>query len=190
MKDRINDLLSEVKAKISESVNEGELMSVKSAFLGKQGAVSLLMKEMPKLDKSERPEMGKLLNQAKNQITELIDEKRTELKLKASEVSPDFDCSVPGILPPGGGLHPITQMCYDLNDAFRSMGFEMSRLKMPIMDFASIMYLPDIRSKSQSNLARILTKDLTLSIESSDILIVLMINAFLGKTDNCFSGDV
>ena len=69
--------------------------------------------------------MGKLLNQAKNQVTELIDEKRIELKLKASEVSPDFDCSVPGILPSGGGLHPITQMCYDLNDTFRSMGFEI-----------------------------------------------------------------
>ena len=66
-----------------------------------------------------------MLNQAKNQVTELINSKRTELKLKASEVSPDFDCSVPGILPPNGGLHPITQMCYDLNDAFRSMGFEI-----------------------------------------------------------------
>ena len=78
------------------------------------------MKEMPKLDAALRPEMGKVLNQAKNQVTELINSKRTELKLKASEVSPDFDCSVPGILPPNGGLHPITQMCYDLNDAFRS----------------------------------------------------------------------
>ena len=25
----------------------------------------------------------------------------------------------------GGALHPITQMCYDLNDAFRSLGFEI-----------------------------------------------------------------
>ena len=58
-------------------------------------------------------------------MKDLIDEKRMELKLKASEVSPDFDCSVPGILPTGGGLHPITQMCYDLNDTFRSMGFEV-----------------------------------------------------------------
>ena len=32
---------------------------------------------------------------------------------------------MPGYLPPAGGLHPITQMCYDLNDAFRSMGFEI-----------------------------------------------------------------
>ena len=111
--------------KISEAVNEGELQSVKSSFIGKQGSLSLLMKELPTLDVSLRPEMGKLLNQAKNQVTELIDEKRMELKLKASEVSPDFDCSVPGILPSGGGLHPITQMCYDLNDTFRSMGFEI-----------------------------------------------------------------
>ena len=104
MKDKINSILSEAKKKISEAVNEGELQSVKSAFIGKQGSLSLLMKELPTLDVSLRPEMGKLLNQAKNQVTELIDEKRIELKLKASEVSPDFDCSVPGILPSGGGL--------------------------------------------------------------------------------------
>ena len=57
---------------------------------------------------------------------------------------------------------------------------------MPIMDFASIIYLPEIRSKSQSNLARMFTKDLTLSIESSDILMVLIINAFLGKRNTVF----
>ena len=125
MKDKINRILSEVKTKISEAANENELQNVKSASVGKQGSLTLLMKEIPTLDVSLRPEMGKLLNQAKKEVTELIDEKRTQLKLKASEVSPDFDCSVPGILPSAGGLHPITQMCYDLNDTFRSMGFEI-----------------------------------------------------------------
>ena len=125
MKDKINSILSEAKGKISDAVSEGELQNVKSAYIGKQGSLSLLMKEIPTVDVALRPEMGKLLNQAKNEVKDLIDEKRMELKLKASEVSPDFDCSVPGILPTGGGLHPITQMCYDLNDTFRSMGFEV-----------------------------------------------------------------
>ena len=125
MKDKISSILSEAKNKIAQAANEGELQHVKSAYVGKQGSLSLLMKEMPKLDPAQRPEMGKLMNQAKKEVTELIDAKRTELKLKASEVSPDFDCSVPGILPTAGGLHPITQMCYDLNDAFRYMGFEI-----------------------------------------------------------------
>lgn len=125
MKNKINAIVEELKGKISAASSENELQSIKAAFVGKQGSLSLLMKELPKLDVSERPEMGKLLNLVKNQAAELIDEKRTELKIKASEVSSDFDVSVPGILPSGGGLHPITQMCYDLNDAFRSMGFEV-----------------------------------------------------------------
>ena len=125
MVDKINEILSEVKTKIEQAGSESELQSVKGAFVGKQGSLSMMMKELPKLDASLRPQMGKMLNQAKKQVTELIDNKRMELKLKASEVSPDFDCSVPGNLPLGGGLHPITQMCYDLNDAFRSMGFEI-----------------------------------------------------------------
>ena len=87
MKDKINSILSEVKTKISEAANENELQNVKNAYVGKQGALSMLMKEMPKLDAALRPEMGKVLNQAKNQVTELINSKRTELKLKASEVS-------------------------------------------------------------------------------------------------------
>ena len=111
MKERITGIISEVKTKISAASSEGELQNVKSAYIGKQGALSLLMKELPGLVPALRPEMGTLLNQAKNQVKDLIDEKRLELKLKASEISPDFDCSVPGIMPTPGGLHPITQMC-------------------------------------------------------------------------------
>ena len=125
MKEKITGIISEVKNKISAAANEIELQNVKSAYISKQGALSLLLKELPKLDPALRPEMGKLLNQAKDQVKELIDAKKLELTLKASEVSPDFDCSVPGIMPRQGGLHPITQMCYDLNDTFRSMGFEI-----------------------------------------------------------------
>ena len=69
MKDKINSILSEVKTKISEAANENELQNVKNEYVGKQGALSMLMKEMPKLDAALRPEMGKVLNQAKNQTT-------------------------------------------------------------------------------------------------------------------------
>ena len=42
------------------------------------------------------------------------------------------------------------------------------------MDFASITYLPDTRSKSKSNLEMSLTKDFTLSIELREICTVFM----------------
>ena len=125
MKEKLTQLLQEGKDRIDAVRSEAELQEVKALLLGKQGSLTGLLKELPKLDAALRPEMGKAVNQAKAQLTALLDQRREQLKLKASEVSPDFDISVPGILPPSGGLHPITQMCYDLNDAFRSMGFEI-----------------------------------------------------------------
>ena len=125
MKEKLNAALQEGMAKITAATTESELNEIKAALLGKSGAVTELMKEIPKLDVSLRPEMGKEINRVKNALSEAIDATREAIKLKASEVGSDFDCTLPGILPPAGGLHPITQMCYDLNDAFRSMGFEI-----------------------------------------------------------------
>lgn len=150
MKERINDILAEVEKRINEASSEGTLQSVKSAIIGKQGELSLLMKELPKLSPEERPQMGQLLNKAKNEVSELIEAKRLELKLKASEVGEDFDCSVPGIAPFDGGLHPITQMCYDLNDAFRSMGFEVFQED----DITSELYAFDKLNFPQNHPAR------------------------------------
>ena len=125
MKEKLEQLLAEGRQRIEAVVSETELQDVKAALLGKQGSLTELMKELPKLDVSLRPEMGKAVNQVKGQLSALLDARRDELKMKASEVDPDFDISVPGTMPLSGGLHPITQMCYDLNDAFRSMGFEI-----------------------------------------------------------------
>ena len=52
---------------------------------------------------------------------------------------------------------------------FNSIGFDRSRLNIPIIDLASITYLPDTKSKSTSNLVISLTNDFTLSIELSEI---------------------
>ena len=125
MKNKLSALLLEGEHRISETKNETELQEVKTALLGKQGSITEILKELPRLDDSIRPEMGKEANKVKNRFAELIEFHKEEIKLKASEISPDFDCTIPGIVPPNGALHPITQMCYDLNDTFRSMGFEI-----------------------------------------------------------------
>ena len=146
MKEKLNHLLEEGRERIAAVKNETELQEIKAVLLGKQGSLTQLLKELPKLDAAIRPEMGKAVNHAKAQLTELIDARRTELKMKASEVSSDFDISVPGIRPLSGGLHPITQMCYDLNDAFRSMGFEIyeeSDISSELFAFDNLNFPPN-----------------------------------------------
>ena len=125
MKEKLEQLLAEAENAIGSCKSENELQLVKNGLLGKTGSVTALLKEIPTLPLEQRAEMGKMVNQVKNTLSAKIDARREELKLKGSEVSPDFDVTVPGTVPFKGGLHPITQMCYDLNDAFRSMGFEV-----------------------------------------------------------------
>ena len=47
-----------------------------------------------------------MVNEAKNKLSALIDARREELKLKASAVPPDFDCTVPGLPPAVGRTAP------------------------------------------------------------------------------------
>ena len=54
------------------------------------------------------------------------------------------------------------------------------QLKIPIIDFASITYLPDTKSKSQSNFEISFTKDFTLSIEFKQICTDFIGHTLLG----------
>ena len=97
MKDKLEALLRDGTEKIAQAASEQQLQEIKGALLGKAGSVTELLKEIPKLDVSLRPEMGRAVNAVKNQLSEQIDARREELKLKASEISPDFDCTIPGV---------------------------------------------------------------------------------------------
>ncbi|MCL1914956.1 MAG: phenylalanine--tRNA ligase subunit alpha [Eubacteriaceae bacterium] len=125
MIEKLKALLIEGEEQIAAANNEQELQMVRTALLGKQGSITEALKELPKLEASLRSEVGKEANRLKNLFTSQIESRREEIVLKASEISPEFDCTVPGIPPLAGSLHPITQMSYDLNDTFRSLGFEI-----------------------------------------------------------------
>lgn len=111
--------------KISESSLPEELQLVRVKLLGRKGEVTEILKSVGQT----APEVRKIIGQAANEVKEIlnaaIDEKHENLINTASSLEGIADVTLPGIEPLQGGLHPITQMCYDLNDAFRSLGFEV-----------------------------------------------------------------
>ncbi|MCL2426866.1 MAG: phenylalanine--tRNA ligase subunit alpha, partial [Oscillospiraceae bacterium] len=146
MREKLDAILQEGEEKIREAGTIASLQDVKSLLLGKQGALADILKEIPRLEAAMRGEVGRAANEIKSRFSELIDVRREEISLKASEISPDFDITVPGILPSSGALHPITQMCYDLNDTFRSMGFEIfeeSDITSELYAFDNLNFPPD-----------------------------------------------
>ena len=101
------------------------LESLRQHYLGKKGVLTEILKGLGKLSHDERRQLGQLANEIKKSFIQAIDERKEELLENASflEIRPDL--TIPGLGIAGGGLHPITQMCYDLNDAFRSLNFEI-----------------------------------------------------------------
>lgn len=76
MKERLNSILSEGKKKIEQAKTLAELQDVKASILGKQGSLAEIFKEIPKLDISLRPEIGRLAFNLKEKLTSIIDSRR------------------------------------------------------------------------------------------------------------------
>ena len=146
MNDKLENILRDGEERIAKALTAADLQDVKTSLLGKAGSITSLLKEIPQLEASMRAEIGRGVNELKDRFTAMIDSRREEISLKASEIPPDFDLTIPGVYPPGGLLHPITQMCYDLNDTFRSMGFEIfqeSDISSELYAFDNLNFPPD-----------------------------------------------
>ena len=110
-----------------ELLKKGKTQAAEKEDLIRQNAVKLqeVLKSLGGLEPDMRKSVGMKANEIKNLFAEKIQEREKELVATASAVKGEVDLTIPGFGVTSGALHPITQMCYDLNDAFRSLGFEI-----------------------------------------------------------------
>lgn len=117
IRSRLTDALSAV-----DSTDAVEQLRVE--FLGKKGAITLLLKELGSLPAEARKAAGQAINELKQFAQTAIDTRRESL-LDSEGAGVVVDVTMPGIAVSPGGLHPITQMMYDLDDAFAALNFEV-----------------------------------------------------------------
>ena len=125
MKDKLMAMRDECLTAIEQSSSDQTLEAARLKYLGKKGELTSILKSLGQLEPEERKEIGMLANNIKAEIGEVIAAREESLIAERSVFDGDIDLTVPGLQPQSGSLHPITQMCYDLNDAFHSMGFEV-----------------------------------------------------------------
>ncbi len=103
-----------------------ELRRVKAKYLGKKGKLSILLKSLGSIPPEDRPKVGKLANDLKEHILQVIYQKERELKDKMVGTSGEgIDYTVPGRIPRWGGLHPLSIVKAKVLDIFTSMGFSL-----------------------------------------------------------------
>lgn len=110
---------------ILEAKETSEIEEIKVQFLGRSGVLTLLIKEIPKIAKEKRPDIGRLANEVKNTIEEALEHKYASLKnIKIRTDREKVDETMPGIKPETGTIHPLTQVIYDVVDVFKSLGYQ------------------------------------------------------------------
>src|SRR5262245_49184897 len=79
MQNQIAALLSAAKTAIAKAEEREAIEQLKVHYLGKKGELTALLKAVADCPPAERPNMGKLVNQAKQEVQTLLAERETLL---------------------------------------------------------------------------------------------------------------
>jgi len=127
------DVLEEVKKQAEAELNsvndEISLQNLKAKFVGRKGVITDILKGMKDIPDSDRPRMGKLINETKTFVEDLIDSRLNEIrdeKKRRSLYEEKIDVTLPGRGMPVGARHPITQVMDEVTAIFERMGFEVA----------------------------------------------------------------
>ena len=105
-----------------------ELSVIRIKYLGKKGELTLILRGMGSLSAEERPKVGKIVNEARAEIENLLAEKTKSLKaseLASKLASEKIDVTLPGRQHMAGHLHPLTLTLNRIKDIFLAMGFSV-----------------------------------------------------------------
>ncbi len=125
----VDDLVNQARASFAEAPDVASLENAKARFLGKQGSLTDMLKGLGRLDPDVRKHEGARINQIKQQIEALLNERRAQLAQAALDErlqTEKIDVTLPGRGRGFGGIHPVVQSWQRIEAIFRSMGFDVA----------------------------------------------------------------
>lgn len=128
MQEKFNELKQKAKTELLDVDSSRVLFDLKAKYVGKNGEVTALLRGMKDIPADKRAEFGKMVNDLKNEISEMFDQKQIELKEVESKKkfeSEKVDVTLPGKANRSGSLHPLNIVKNQIFDAFCGMGFEV-----------------------------------------------------------------
>lgn len=125
-------ILQKFETDLAACSKVADVLNLKAQVLGKQGALSEILKGMKDATPEERKTLGAEANTAKARIESLVSEKITTLEaseINATLLKSKIDFSLrESVMEQGlaaAGLHPVTIVQREIEDIFLSMGFEV-----------------------------------------------------------------
>ena len=128
MKEQIENLKNQALEEIAKSESSKELNDLRVKYLGKKGELTSILRGMGELSPEERPKMGALVNSAKQEVENEIQEKEKELAKKELQErleKEEIDITLPSKKIRRGSKHPLNRVIEEVEDLFVSMGYDV-----------------------------------------------------------------
>lgn len=126
MKDQLQKIKEQALSQIDACREVKEIDDLRVKVLGKKGELTAILKQMGKLTAEERPVIGQLANEVRENLEKSISEKLASLKSKAVEMklaAETVDVTMPGTKHEQGRRHPLNTVLEEMKDIFRGMGY-------------------------------------------------------------------
>lgn len=112
---------------LAQSQNLDDLNELRVKFLGKKGELTQILRGMASLSPEERPTIGKLANEIKEDLEREFSQKTIELKqqLKSQKLEKEWiDVTIPSKIVLGH-KHPLTLIMDEIKEIFVGLGYEV-----------------------------------------------------------------
>lgn len=127
---KLSEILTSASVSAESAGTLAELEQVKVAYLGKKGQLTQLLKTLGSLSSEERPKVGAEINKAKQSLSTLIEQKKSDLNeqlINEKLASETIDITLPGRARQKGQLHPVTQTLERISTLFTQIGFSVAQ---------------------------------------------------------------
>lgn len=127
MQEKLNVIRQKAIFELSRVKSLKDLERLRIKYFGrKEGELTKILRSLDDLPKEERKKIGFLANKVKQELILAFNTARDRIKkIEFSKKEEFFDTTLPAKFPPKGHGHPLTQVRLELEEIFKSMGFEI-----------------------------------------------------------------
>ena len=128
MKEEIEQIRANAKEEIEKIEDLKALVDLKVKYLGKKGELTSVLRGMGALSAEERPVIGSLVNEVRDELETLIAEKENGFKqaeLNKKLEKETIDITLPSKKAIRGSEHPLNRTIEEIENLFISMGYEV-----------------------------------------------------------------
>ena len=124
--EQLETLLRTGLAEIEHAGDDAAIEGWRVDFLGRNGQLARLMKQLGSVSPEERPKAGARANEVKKELEATFAARSDAVRQAARSTAQAtaLDVTLPGRTPSIGRLHPTTQVVREISDIFVSMGFQ------------------------------------------------------------------